>query len=399
MEMIRLPDFRYYAINIKGHKVKGIMNAKDEAALKATLLEQNIFLLDVKNESKKSRSKKLSVLELSEFSRELNAMLSSGIPLVKSINIIMNRDLPKNIKNTFAELNSCIKRGCSLSEAMELQNNVFPELMINMIKSGEESGRLDDTTEKLAAMYNKEHRLKVKIKTAMAYPLFLLIMTIVIMIIIFKFVLPKFMKLFDDIELPATTKFVMSIGEVFSNHFFAIIMCTVLIALCIFCMSKNRLLKCKFDKTILKIPVIGKLLKIIYTSRFANTLCSMYSSGISLVNAVTVSGNTVGNTYISNQITEVARKIRSGNSLSSAISEIDGFDKKLASSVAVGEESGKIDTLLLSLSDSYEYEANNAVSKIVSFIEPVMIIIMGGFVAFVVISVMQAVYTLYGVVR
>lgn len=394
-----MPDFKYSALDINGKKQKGIINVSGQDLIKSALLEKNLFLLDAVPNEKKRKNRKLSSLELSDFCRELNAMLSSGITLVRAISIIMNRDLTPNLKNTFAELNSSIKKGCSLSEAMELQENVFPELLINMIKAGEASGNLDETTEKLADLYEKEHRLNVKIKSAMAYPIALLFMTIVIMIIIFTLILPKFFKLFQDIELPASTQFVMNVGNMFTHHTLSVVLVICGIILIIFCIFKNPDTRYKVDKLILGLPKIGKLMKIIYTSRFATTLCSLYSSGISVVNAIAIAGNTIGNSYISAQITETARKVRSGNSLASSVAEIDGFDKKLSSSIAVGEESGKIDTLLTSLSDSYDYEAGVAVNKIVSFIEPVMIFIMGALVAFVVISVMQPIYLLYSNVR
>ncbi len=394
-----MPDFRYSALDINGRKKKGIINLPDIEQIKPVLLEKNLFLLEAFPDEKKIKRKKLSSLELSEFCRELSAMLCSGIPLVKAINIILGNDISQNLKNTFTEINTAIKRGCSLSEAMEIQTNVFPELMISMIKAGEETGRLDETTLKLSKMYEKEHRINSSIKNAMAYPISLLILTVIIMIAIFTLILPKFFELFEDIQLPISTRIVLAIGNIFKNHLVEIIMIIGGVITFIICLLKLPSTRMKIDKMILGIPKIGNLLKIIYTSRFASTLSSLYSSGIPVASAITTAGNTTGNSYISAQITEASKKIRSGVSLAEALSNIDGFERKLSSSLAVGEESGKIDTLLDSLSDSYEYEAENALKKIVSFIEPVMIFIMGIFVAFVVISVMQPIYTLYSNVR
>lgn len=394
-----MPVFKYSALDINGRKKKGTLNIADREMIKSALLEKNLFLLEAEPAEKKIRRKKLSALQLSEFSRELSAMLSSGIPLVKSINIIINRDLSPEIKDVFSEINSLIRKGSSLSEAMENLNGVFPDLMINMIKAGEASGTLDSATLRLAVLYEKEHRLNSKIKNSMAYPIALLIMTIAVMIVIFTLVLPKFFKLFEGIELPLSTRIVIAVGNIFTHHAPALITALIAIIILIIFILKNPSSRLKTDEFLLKVPKIGKLLKIIYTSRFANTLSSLYASGISVVNAVNIAGGTVGNSYITSQISGAAKKIRSGNSLAVSISEINGFDRKLSSSLAVGEESGKIDVLLSSLSDSYEYEAETAVSKIVSFIEPVMIFIMGGLVAFVVISVMQPIYLMYSNIR
>lgn len=394
-----MPVFKYSALDMNGHIKKGTLNVAEYEMVKTALLEKNLFLLEAEPDNKKLRRRRLSALQLSEFSRELSALLSSGIPLVKSVNIIINRDISPELKNIFSDINSALRRGTSLSDAMESMTGVFPELMINMIKAGEAGGNLDETTSRLAGLYEKEHRLNSKIRNAMIYPVMLLVMTVVIMIFIFTFILPKFFKLFEGVELPASTKAVIAVGNAFKNHTFVIIFLLAVIVAAIMLLLKNPSSRLAFDRFLLKIPKAGRLLKIIYTSRFANTLSTLYSSGISVVNAVSIAGGTVGNSYISSQISDAARKIRSGNSLSASIAETDGFDKKLSSSLAVGEESGKIDVLLLSLSNSYDYEAEVAISKMVALLEPVMILIMGGLVAFVVISVMQPIYMLYSNVR
>lgn len=389
-----MPEFRYTALDIKGRKKRGVVNAADRQAVKAYLNAENLFMLSADTAANRKSGRKLSYMELSDFCREINALISAGINLSKAVSIIMNRDISKNLKNSFTLINSCIKKGMPLSEAMQ-QQNAFPELMINMIKAGETSGKLDEATLSLANLYERKHRLDVKIKTALAYPAALFLMTVVIMFLIFTFVLPKFFRLFGDIELPASTRAVMAISSLFTQHTMAVAVSAVIIIMAVIYSFKNPKSRYAIDKAVLKIPKVGKLLKIIFTSRFAASLCSLYSGGIPVVTAVITAGNTVGNSYISAQITDAARKIRSGNNLSLSISEIDGFDSKLAGSLAIGEESGKTDSLLSSLADSYSYEAETAVSKLVSFIEPVMICIMGAMVAFAVISVMQPIYLLY----
>ncbi len=393
-----MPEFRYTALDINGRKKRGVVNAADIQAVKSCLDNENLFMLSADTTAVRKSGRKLSYMELSDFCREINALISAGVNLSKAVTIIMNRDISKNLKNSFSLINSCLKKGIPLSEAMQ-QQNVFPELMINMIKAGETSGKLDETTLSLANLYEHKHRLDVKIKTALAYPVALLFMTVVIMILIFTFVLPKFFKLFGDIQLPASTRAVMAVSSLFTEHTAAVAAVAFIIIAAVIYAFKNPKSRYIIDRLMLKIPKAGKLIKIICTSRFAASLCSLYSGGIPVVTAVITAGNTVGNSYISSQVTDAARKIRSGNTLSSSVSEIDGFDSRLADSIAIGEESGKTDTLLSSLADSYSYEAETAVSKLVSFIEPVMICIMGAMVAFAVISVMQPIYLLYSQIR
>ncbi len=390
-----MPEYRYSATDMSGKIVKGKQTFNNPEQLKKMLGEKGLILVDFAETVDKEKTKKLKSGELSEFCRELSSMLSSGVSLVRALNIISSRDLQPRLKNAFSELNTQIKRGISLSEAMDMQGEKFPMLLVNMVKVGEATGRLDDTMDKMAAYFEKEKRLNGSIKSALTYPIILAGLTLLVVIILFTFVIPTFTSVFDGMEIPKITQVMMSISNFFTHHYFIALGIVLAIAAVVYILRKNERFRFWFDKKKLKFPKIGKLLRIIYTARFARTLASLYSSGLTIINSLQISKETIGNRYITAQFDDVIKNVRAGNQLSVTLMEIDGFDKKLAQTIAVGEETGQLDTLLVSTADAFDYESEMATKRLVQFIEPVMIVIMAVVVCVVMLSVLMPIFGMY----
>lgn len=390
-----MADYNYTAANIKGKTVKGTLSVTNAAQLKSALAEQKLFLLEY-SEVEVAKGRRLKSNELAEFCRELGSMLGAGVSLVRTMTIIIERDLSKNLKNVFSEINKQIKRGISLSEAMQMQGKAFPELLLNMIRAGEASGRLDETCNKMADYYDKEHKLNGEIKSALTYPIMLAILTLLIIIGIFTFIFPRFVSLFDGMELPAITQFMIAISDMFTKRWYILIIIAVVLVFFILFLRASEPVRYKIDKIKIHLPKIGKLLRTIYTARFARTFSSLYSSGVSIMNALQISSTTIGNRYIAQQFGAVVNDVRSGVSISNALTKIDGFDKKLAQTIIIGEETGRLDDLLERIADSFDYEASMAIKKLVKLIEPIMICIMALVIVTVILSVMMPIYEMYG---
>jgi len=324
-------------------------------------------------------------------------MLGSGVALTRAVSIIMQRDLDPRVRNVYTQLSRSLQQGNSLSVAMKEQGETFPELLIHMFYAGESSGQLDHTAIKMANHYEKEHRLRLKIKNSMTYPTLLLFVTIGVMIIIFTFVLPEIFVVFEDmdLDLPFTTRAIMAISNGLLENWLWVLIIIVAIIGVISALSKMDSVRMSVDKTKLKLPKIGKLLKIIYTARFSRTLSSLYSSGLPIIRALQISRETVGNRYVSSLFDDVITAVRNGGVLSQAIKKINVFDGKLASTVLIGEETGKLDEMLNSVADAFDYEAEMATQRLTAFIEPLLILIMAGLVGTVMISVMMPIYQLY----
>ena len=387
--------YQYRAADKGGKITEGEMNAPAETQLSERLRGDGLFLLSCKEREEKTVSYRLRPLELSEFCRDLGTMLGSGVPLLRSVSILIQRDPKVRIKRVYQQLYRSLQRGLPLSEAMEEQTGAFPELLIQMYRAGEASGRLDLTSQKMALHYQKEHRLNSKVRGAMVYPIILLCLTVVITLGIFLFVLPNFFTLFEGMKLPWPTQVVMAISGGLERYWVFWLVGALLAVLALGFVLRLPKVRLAVDRCKLRLPLVGKLLRTIYTARFARTLSSLYASGLPIITALQNARGTTGNRYIGDQFDGVVRQVRSGGALSDAIAQVDGFDPKLAATIRVGEETGKLDEMLESTAESFDYEAESATAKLTAILEPVLIILMALVIGFIMISVMLPIYSLY----
>lgn len=388
-------EFSYTAAKMNGSTVKGTLNAATPEQLRENLLRQELYLLKYE-EKHTAAGRRLKAKELAEFCRELSSMLGTGVSLVRSMQIILHRDLTPGMKTTFSSLNNQIKRGVALSEAMEQQDGVFPELLINMVRAGESNGKLDQSLQKMAEHYDAEHRTNQDIRGAMTYPIILIVITLLVIIAVFTFIFPTFIGVFGDMDLPAITQVMMAISNFMTNQWLLLLIIVMTAALGIYWLTRVNSVRYTWDRFKVKCPKVGKLMKIIYTARFARTFSSLYSSGLTILDALQITRGTIGNRYIAEQFDGVIRLVRQGTSLSESLSNVDGFDVKLTETIAVGEETGRVDDLLLNVAESFDYESSMAIRKLVKLIEPIMIMIMSVIILTVMLSVMLPIYQLYG---
>lgn len=391
-----MPHYIYHASNIKGKIVKGEKTSSNPEYLKNALRLDGLYLVDYQEKIEKTKGKKLKALDLADFCRELGSLLGAGVSMVRSLHIVANRDIDPKLKLVFQNLLMHIKRGVSLSDAMIMQGKTFPEMLINMIKSGESAGNMDRTLMKMAEHYEKDHRLNASVKSAMTYPMILACLLVVVIIGVFTFIMPTFIDLFEGMSIPLLTQILINISNALTQNFLSIALVAALLISIIVIILQMEPVKFKIDKIKVKLPKVGKLLGIIYTARFARTLATLYSSGMSIVNSLQVAKDTIGNKYIASQFDDVVRSVRSGNSLAASLELVEGFDNKLIQTVAVGEETGQLDTLLISTADSYDYESQAAIKKLVTLIEPLMICVMAVIIVIVIAGVMIPIYTMYG---
>ncbi|NBK98151.1 MAG: type II secretion system F family protein [Erysipelotrichia bacterium] len=391
-----MATYKYIAKDMNAKKVTGKMEARSRSELVDFLRKKDMFLIQCKELSDKEKTMYTFKLnELAEFNRQLSTMLGSGISLIRAMSILVKRDNKVKIKNTYKNIYVKLQQGFPLSVALQEQGNSFPLLMINMIRSGEESGQLELTTKKLAVQYEKDYRMKNKLRNAMIYPVVLLVITVVVVFLIFTLILPTFFEYFEGGDMPAITQGVLALSHFMSDYWYIVLIVILsVIALWLILLREDKV-RLWYDKTKLRMPIFAKLLRTVYTARFARTLSSLYSSGVSMINALLLTKDTINNTYIANQFDEVVKLIRDGTTLSIAIQKIDGFDAKLYSSIFIGEESGKLDEMLESIADDFDYEAEIASQRMVTILEPVMIVILALIVGIVMISVMLPLYTMY----
>ena len=374
------------------------MRANNETDLHGKLKNDGMLLIEAREITKgKAISRKLKYDRVGDFSRNLSELLGAGVTLVRALGIIAEDESIKPAeRKIYAEVLRLVRTGVPLSDALEEQGNTFPTLFINMIRSAESGGNLDSTAHNMAIYYTKEYRLQKKISSSMTYPKILGVLVIIVLIIIMGFVLPQFDSLFSQMEtLPLATRLLMGMSDFVASKWYLLILFGMILFMAYKILMAIPGVKLLVDKVEIHLPKIGRLRKIIYTARFARTLASMYSAGIPIVTCIQIAKTTIGNTYIEKQFDQMIADVRGGKPLSEGIAGIDGFVKKLVSSVAVGEETGALDTMLVSIADQMEYDAEIAVEQLVAMIEPLMIVIMAVVVGFIMIAVIQPIYGSY----
>lgn len=395
-----MPHFRYLAKNMEGRNLRGTTDAADESALRQQLKEQGLFLVTAKDVTASRSARKCSSKQLAEFCKELSALLASGISIVRALEIIAEEEgLPAYARSVYLSVLSDLRKGTGLSEAMETKK-YFPELMLAMIRSGEGSGNIDAVMERLAMHYERENRLKSQVKSAMAYPAVLLVMCAAVVVLIVTFILPQFDELFSQMEsLPVVTQWLMGTSDFLVHQWYMALLVIFLLAVALRIILKIYKIRRATDYLKIHVPVVGRLNKIIYTARFARTLSSLYSSGMPIVEALKTAGRTIGNVYVEEQLERVAADVRSGAALSQALKQVDGLVRKLASTILIGEESGRLDTMLDSIAMVMEEEAEEAAKRMMTLLEPVLICLMAAVVGFIIIAVMLPIYESYAAIE
>lgn len=392
--------FKYVAKDMSGKVHKGTVEAASENALTQQLREENLYLVEAKDLNGAKKHKKLKAKQLAAFCRELSTLLASGVTLVRALDIISEQEgMNKDERDIYKDVLQDLKRGISLSDAME-SKECFPDLMIGMIRSGEGSGNLDLVTQRLSIQYEKDYKLTQQVKSAMTYPCILLVLCVVIVILIVTFILPQFQSLFDQMErLPMITNILIAVSNfLVQKWYIALLIVAVIVALIRIIVGIPSVRR-GVDWLKVHMWGFGKLFKVVYTARFARTLSSLYSSGMPLVSAVGVAAKTIGNGYVESQFNEVITMVRSGVPLSQGLREVDGLLKKLSSTILVGEESGRLDVMLDSIAETLEADAEQATKRMVTLLEPILIIFMALIVGCIMIGVMLPIYQSYSAIE
>lgn len=392
-----MAQFRYKAQDATGKKVKGSIRASDEAEVQRLLHEQNLYLISASETSERKTTQQFKPKILADFSRQLSTLVGAGVTLVRALTIISDGEAVKpKERKVYEDMIRQIRQGIALSNAMEAQEGAFPPLMIHMYRSAETSGNLEKVALQMALLYEKEHKLEGKISTSLLYPKILGILVIAVVLIITKFVMPQLQELFDTMgTLPLPTRILLGFSDIMEDYWYLAI--AVLLLLWVGAKMLLRIASVRkwWHTRLIKMPVFGPLQKVICTSRFARTLSSLYAAGIPIVPSLQVARKTIGNDYIDEQFDAVIPHVRAGNNLSDGLEMVDGFVRKLTDSIRVGEETGSLDSMLLSTAESMEFDADIAIDKMVAYVEPVMMIIMGIVVGFVLVAVFTALYGSY----
>jgi type IV pilus assembly protein PilC len=387
--------FNYVATDLSGNLKRGQEHAENSQQLVETLRGRDLFVTRSEEVKDKDVTVKyrFKTAKLSVFCRQLGAMLYSGINLVRALHILMTQEEHKKAKEVLREIYEELQRGRSFTECLELKEGTFPELFVGMMAAGESSGNLDMIVDRVADHYAKEHKLKNTVKKALTYPAILAGMMVVIVLAMFTFILPMFISMYPEgDELPGLASQMMAVSDFIISQWYIMIGVLLVLVLLIRALMRLPGVRLGWDKLIITMPKIGKLVKVVYTARFGRTMANLFASGMQMVECIEKSVGTLNNKYLLYLFDEVLNDIKRGEPLSQAIEKINVFDGMFVSTIYIGEESGRLDEILAKAADYYDEEADTAMQKLTTMIEPLMIIVMGVVVAIVLATIFPLMY-------
>ncbi|MDD5270149.1 MAG: type II secretion system F family protein [Candidatus Omnitrophica bacterium] len=401
-----MPNFRYIAKDRDGKTVNGVMDSANSVALVDALRQKELTIISIEEAKEKSRASmsiggdRASADDLVVFSRQLATMVDAGIPLVGALDALQDQMEKEGFKNIVRKVRDQVEGGLSLSEALSKQPNVFSPFFINMVKAGESSGDLDEILDRVAIYMEKTIALIRKVKSSLIYPAVVIMMAIAITTFLIIFVVPTFKSIFATIgvELPLPTQILIAISDIMRKWILLVI-----IAMAAFIFILSRVIKTErgalaWDSMMLKLPVLGVLLRKVAVARFARTLSTLQKSGVSILTALEIVGKTSGNKVIEMAVIQTKLSIKEGESIAQPLAASKVFPPMVTRMISVGEQTGKLEEMLSKIADFYESEVDAAVSGLTSLIEPLIIAFLGIVVGGIVISMFLPIVKLIQVV-
>lgn len=393
-----------YTATRDGKTIKGTVEGADKESAVANLHRQGIRPLVLKLEggsakTGRKRGRKVKSKDMVVFTRQLSTMVSAGVPLTRALATMQGQTESKYFKSVIAGVMKDVESGVALGDSFEKYPTVFSEVYVNMVKAGEAGGILDEILKRLASQVEQDSSMRKKIKSAMTYPIVILSITIIAFFGIMIFVIPKIGKILKDLggedaQLPVYTQAMLSVSDFMRSN--AIIIFIVIAVAVFFARRyiKTPTGKYKFHALLLRTPLIKTIISKIAVARFARTFAALMSAGVGVLDALEVTGGAVGNKVIEGELKDAAKAVKNGKQLSEPLSESKHFPPIVAQMLAIGEETGQIDTILIKVADFYEEDVENTIEALSSIIEPLMIVVLGGMVGLIAVSVMGPISSL-----
>lgn len=402
-----MATFGYIALNQKGERMTGTMEAADRAAVIKAMLAQDLRPLRIQEESSSNNLKVLRLFkggrvksdEIVILTRELSAMIGAGVPLLRALNSLQEHSEGKALKKILANVIKDIEAGDQLGDALAKYPATFSDVYVNMVRAGEAAGILDDILKRLAYQQEKNATIRKKIKSAMTYPMVLVGITVLAFFGLMLFVIPQIGKILTDLggedaQLPALTQAMLTLSALFIDYWFIVF---PLMGAGIFMLLKYIKTpsgKRIFHQFVLKVPGLKTIIMKVAVARFARTFSALIGAGVPVLEALNVTARAVGNVVYEKALLDASTEVQSGSTLSKEIEKNSLFPAIVPQMLAVGEETGQTDTVLVKVADFYEEEVDVAIDGISSIIEPVMIVFMGGMVGVIAASVMMPIASL-----
>ncbi|MGA2246976.1 MAG: type II secretion system F family protein [Verrucomicrobiota bacterium] len=412
-----MPKYNYVALDNKGNETKGVIEAGSQNEAIGRVKDMQLFPTRITESEKEDKGRKsgrskaapkprsggkkgvninikipgfggVGPKVLTTFTRQLATLVDAGLPLLRGLRVLEKQERNGTLKDILGQLATSIEGGSTFSEALAQHPRVFNRLFVNMVKAGELGGVLEVVLKRLAEFSEKAQKIKGKVKAALFYPIAVLIVAIGIMILLMCFVIPKFKDVFAgmNITMPWFTTFVMSISDAIRLHILTTMMCVGVFVTLLLLFIKTKFGRRIWDKFKLIMPAVGPVISKVAISRFARTLGTLVSSGVPILQALTIVRETAGNVIIANAVAKVHESVKEGETITAPLEASRVFPPMVVSMVDVGEQTGALPEMLLKIADNYDEEVDNAVAAMTSLLEPIMIIFLAVIVGSIVIA-------------
>jgi len=396
-----MPVYKYKAIDESGKTVQGVIDAESPKGATEKLKRQGVFLSSL-HEAKESRSrsfnpfKGIKISELAVTTRQFSTLISAGLPLEASLSALSEQTEDARLGQVLSQVKERVSEGSSLANSLGEHKDVFSDLYINIVRAGEASGTLDIVLLRLADFLETQAALTSRVRGALIYPMFMFFIGGGVLFFTMTYVIPRIAKIFEESQssLPLMTLILIKISDFLNNYILFILLFVIILVFAAIRFNRTERGKMFFDRLMLKVPVFGKLTSMVVISRFTRTLGTLLSSGIPLLDALEIGEAVMGNKVYGKTLEEVRVNVREGASLAQPLKESGVFPPLVTRMIAVGEQTGEMEAMLSKVADIYDQQVETMVSTLTSLLEPVMIVIIGAVMAFIVFAVLLPIFNL-----
>lgn len=394
--------YAYRGIDARGKSVKGVRDADSAKTLRVVLKRDGILPTEILEQSEAARKaardidfgrlfRRVSPLDVAIATRQLSVLLRSGVPLVESLSALIEQLEHPELKNAFTDTRNQVNEGSTLADALKAHPKIFLPLYINMVAAGEASGTLEDVLKRLAEFLDDQARLQSKVRGALAYPLVMGVVVVLILFLMMSVVVPKVTGIFENFNqtLPWYTRLLIGVSDVFSNYWWLL---AALAGGGIYWFQRWRATeegRKKWDLFVLQIPIFGPLLIMVAVARFTRTLATLLASGVPVLTAMDITSNVLGNTELMRVVEEARASVREGEGIAKPLRQAGRFPPIVTHMIAVGERSGQLEEMLLHVADAYDQQIEVRIGAMTSILEPLLIVVMGAIVGSIAFAILM----------
>jgi type IV pilus assembly protein PilC len=402
-----MDTYAFRAIDVAGVPSRGEMEAESKQAVTDQLKARGLIVLDIdsKRTSKEINlefMQRVKLRDLAVLTRQLATMITSGVTILRALYVLEGQTESKLLRETLTKVRKDVEAGLALSDALERHPKVFSPLYVAMIRSGETGGILEDSLQRISDQLEKEDALRRQVRAAMVYPGVVVTFALAVMLALVAFIVPVFAKVFKDFggKLPALTRFTVGMSHLITGRWYLVILVVGAVVFGFIKWKKSTWGRPQWDTLKLRVPLkIGDTVQKVSLARWSRTFSALVSSGVPILQAIDIVGKTAGNAVVERSMSQVTDSVKRGGTIAGPLKDTPVFPAMVVDMISVGEETGALDTMLTKVADFYEEEVSAAVKAITSILEPVMIIVVGGMVGFIVISMYLPLFKVYDQIK